>query len=182
VSKPLLLIDKTGSVTIYENKKKSRYLGHMTLKVNDETVLDASNETYTIGERKIDLASFGGTDNEKIVVKKDEKDAEDKKSAEEDEKTATNDKQSSGETSNKNESASNGLNATKKYGNEIKAGSGSADTGTTGSKSGSSGATQKDLEKIDNYEAVLKKIEELNKKLERNIPVLRIGYIAPGVT
>ncbi|EDN9715473.1 hypothetical protein GJB75_09205 [Listeria monocytogenes] len=187
VSKPLLLIDKTGSVTIYENKKKSRYLGHMTLKVNDETVLDASNETYTIGERKIDLASFGGTDNEKIVVKKDEKDAEDKKAAEEEkkaasEKTATNDKQSSGETSNKNESASNGLNATKKYGNEIKAGSGSADTGTTGSKSGSSGATQKDLEKIDNYEAVLKKIEELNKKLERNIPVLRIGYIAPGVT
>ncbi|ECB9786917.1 hypothetical protein FLW04_05210 [Listeria monocytogenes] len=187
VSKPLLLIDKTGSVTIYENKKKSRYLGHMTLKVNDETVLDASNETYTIGERKIDLASFGGTDNEKIVVKKDEKDAEDKKAAEEEkkaasEKTATNDNQSSGETSNKNESASNGLNATKKYGNEIKAGSGSADTGTTGSKSGSSGATQKDLEKIDNYEAVLKKIEELNKKLERNIPVLRIGYIAPGVT
>ncbi|EAC8463002.1 hypothetical protein [Listeria monocytogenes] len=187
VSKPLLLIDKTGSVTIYENKKKSRYLGHMTLKVNDETVLDASNETYTIGERKIDLASFGGTDNEKIVVKKDEKDAEDKKAAEEEkkaasEKTATNDKQSSGETSDKNESVSNGLNATKKYGNEIKAGSGSADAGTTGSKSGSSGATQKDLEEIDNYEAVLKKIEELNKKLERNIPVLRIGYIAPGVT
>ncbi|EAG9291311.1 hypothetical protein CW896_10985 [Listeria monocytogenes] len=187
VSKPLLLIDKTGSVTIYENKKKSRYLGHMTLKVNDETVLDASNETYTIGERKIDLASFGGTDNEKTVVKKDEKDAEDKKAAEEEkkaasEKTATNDKQSSGETSDKNESASNGLNATKKYGNEIKAGSGSADAGTTGSKSGSSGATQKDLEEIDNYEAVLKKIEELNKKLERNIPVLRIGYIAPGVT
>ncbi|EAG5904442.1 hypothetical protein DJ582_07470 [Listeria monocytogenes] len=187
VSKPLLLIDKTGSVTIYENKKKSRYLGHMTLKVNDETVLDASNETYTIGERKIDLASFGGTDNEKIVVKKDEKDAEDKKAAEEEkkaasEKTATNDKQSSGETSDKNESASNGLNATKKYGNEIKAGSGSADAGTTGSKSGSSGATQKDLEEIDNYEAVLKKIEELNKKLERNIPVLRIGYIATGVT
>ncbi|MFO7197166.1 hypothetical protein QJS79_14925, partial [Enterococcus faecium] len=40
VSKPLLLIDKTGSVTIYENKKKSRFLGHMTLKVNDKTVLD----------------------------------------------------------------------------------------------------------------------------------------------
>lgn len=70
MTKPLLLIDKTGSVTIYENKKKSRFLGHMTLKVNDKTVLDASNETYTVGERKIDLASFGGTDNEKIVVKK----------------------------------------------------------------------------------------------------------------
>ncbi|MBC2250617.1 hypothetical protein HCB49_11520 [Listeria sp. FSL L7-0123] len=174
VSKPLLLIDKTGSVTIYENKKKSRYLGHMTLKVNDETILDASNETYTIGERKIDLASFGGTDNEKVVVKKDEKEASDK--------TAAKDKESNGDADKKNESANSGLNATKKYGNEIKTDSGSADTGTNGSGSGTSGNTQKDLEKIDNYEAVLKKIEELNKKLERNIPVLRIGYIAPGVT
>lgn len=81
VTKPLLLIDKTGSVTIYENKKKSRFLGHMTLKVNDKTVLDASNETYTVGERKIDLASFGGTDNEKIVVKEDEKKEDKKKTA-----------------------------------------------------------------------------------------------------
>ncbi|MBC2184028.1 hypothetical protein HCB33_11745 [Listeria sp. FSL L7-0233] len=174
VSKPLLLIDKTGSVTIYENKKKSRYLGHMTLKVNDETILDASNETYTIGERKIDLASFGGTDNEKIVVKKDEKEASDK--------TAAKDNKSNSDTDKKNESANSGLNATKKYGNEIKTDSGSADTGTNGSGNGTSGNTQKDLEKIDNYEAVLKKIEELNKKLERNIPVLRIGYIEPGVT
>ncbi|MDT0091894.1 hypothetical protein QJV36_11810 [Listeria marthii] len=174
VSKPLLLIDKTGSVTIYENKKKSRYLGHMTLKVNDETILDASNETYTIGERKIDLASFGGTDNEKIVVKKDEKEASDK--------TAAKDKESNSDADKKNESANSGLNATKKYGNEIKTDSGSADTGTNGSGSGTSGNAQKDLEKIDNYEAVLKKIEELNKKLERNIPVLRIGYIEPGVT
>ncbi|MDT0004169.1 hypothetical protein QJV14_10255 [Listeria cossartiae subsp. cayugensis] len=174
VSKPLLLIDKTGSVTIYENKKKSRYLGHMTLKVNDETILDASNETYTIGERKIDLASFGGTDNEKVVVKKDEKEASDK--------TAAKDKESNSDADKKNESANSGLNATKKYGNEIKTDSGSADTGTNGSGSGTSGNTQKDLEKIDNYEAVLKKIEELNKKLERNIPVLRIGYIEPGVT
>ncbi|MBF2627992.1 hypothetical protein [Listeria marthii] len=174
VSKPLLLIDKTGSVTIYENKKKSRYLGHMTLKVNDETVLDASNETYTIGERKIDLASFGGTDNEKIVVKKDEKEATDK--------TAAKDNQSNSGTDKKDESANSGLNATKKYGNEIKAGSGSADAGNSGTKGSTSGNAQKDLEEIDNYEAVLKKIEELNNKLERNIPVLRIGYIAPGVT
>ncbi|MBF2350279.1 hypothetical protein IA935_13590 [Listeria marthii] len=174
VSKPLLLIDKTGSVTIYENKKKSRYLGHMTLKVNDETVLDASNETYTIGERKIDLASFGGTDNEKIVVKKDEKEATDK--------TAAKDNQSNSGTDKKDESANSGLNATKKYGNEIKAGSGLADAGNSGTKGGTSGNAQKDLEEIDNYEAVLKKIEELNNKLERNIPVLRIGYIAPGVT
>ncbi|ECR3485992.1 TPA: hypothetical protein P0372_000114 [Listeria innocua] len=186
VSKPLLLIDKTGSVTIYENKKKSRYLGHMTLKVNDETVLDASNETYTIGERKIDLASFGGTDNKKIVVKKDEKEAENKKAAEDkteaSDKTATNDKESTSKASNQNGSSNGGLNATKKYGNDLKAGSGSSETASKGNTGGSPGKAQKDLEEIDNYEAVLKKIEELNKKLERNIPVLRIGYIAPGVT
>lgn len=186
VSKPLLLIDKTGSVTIYENKKKSRYLGHMTLKVNDETVLDASNETYTIGERKIDLASFGGTDNKKIVVKKDEKEAENKKAAEDkteaSDKTAANDKESTSKASNQNGSSNGGLNATKKYGNDLKAGSGSSETASKGNTDGSPGKAQKDLEEIDNYEAVLKKIEELNKKLERNIPVLRIGYIAPGVT
>ncbi|EFR92287.1 conserved hypothetical protein, partial [Listeria innocua FSL S4-378] len=186
VSKPLLLIDKTGSVTIYENKKKSRYLGHMTLKVNDETVLDASNETYTIGERKIDLASFGGTDNKKIVVKKDEKEAENKKAAEDkteaSDKTAANDKESGSKASNQNGSSNGGLNATKKYGNDLKAGSGSSETASKGNTGGSPGKAQKDLEEIDNYEAVLKKIEELNKKLERNIPVLRIGYIAPGVT
>ncbi|EPR4687772.1 TPA: hypothetical protein LWK02_002494 [Listeria innocua] len=186
VSKPLLLIDKTGSVTIYENKKKSRYLGHMTLKVNDETVLDASNETYTIGERKIDLASFGGTDNKKIVVKKDEKEAENKKAAEDkteaSDKTAANDKESGSKASNQNGSSNGGLNATKKYGNDLKASSGSSETASKGNTGGSPGKAQKDLEEIDNYEAVLKKIEELNKKLERNIPVLRIGYIAPGVT
>ncbi|MFR6689698.1 hypothetical protein ACLSSR_13075 [Listeria innocua] len=186
VSKPLLLIDKTGSVTIYENKKKSRYLGHMTLKVNDETVLDASNETYTIGERKIDLASFGGTDNKKIVVKKDEKEAENKKAAEDkteaSDKTAANDKESTNKASNQNGSSNGGLNATKKYGNDLKAGNGSSETASKGNTGGSPGKAQKDLEEIDNYEAVLKKIEELNKKLERNIPVLRIGYIAPGVT
>ncbi|HBM3470758.1 TPA: hypothetical protein NFU28_001492 [Listeria innocua] len=186
VSKPLLLIDKTGSVTIYENKKKSRYLGHMTLKVNDETVLDASNETYTIGERKIDLASFGGTDNKKIVVKKDEKEAENKKAAEDkteaSDKIAANDKESGSKASNQNGSSNGGLNATKKYGNDLKAGSGSSETASKGNTGGSPGKAQKDLEEIDNYEAVLKKIEELNKKLERNIPVLRIGYIAPGVT
>ncbi|HDM9005565.1 TPA: hypothetical protein P0V94_001846 [Listeria innocua] len=186
VSKPLLLIDKTGSVTIYENKKKSRYLDHMTLKVNDETVLDASNETYTIGERKIDLASFGGTDNKKIVVKKDEKEAENKKAAEDkteaSDKTAANDKESGSKASNQNGSSNGGLNATKKYGNDLKAGSGSSETASKGNTGGSPGKAQKDLEEIDNYEAVLKKIEELNKKLERNIPVLRIGYIAPGVT
>lgn len=201
VSKPLLLIDKTGSVTVYENKKKSRYLGHMTLKVNDKTVLDASNETYTIDKRKIDLASFGGTDNEKTVVKEE-------KAKETAKKIAAKDKESEGTNNKSTETASSDLNATKKYGSTLKAGNGSSNndsnetsnsnenanndssgSSTGGSKGNSNGNTNGgsngnggNLDEIDNYDEVLKKIDELNKKLERNIPTLRIGYIAPGVT
>ncbi|EGK2525299.1 TPA: hypothetical protein IQB19_002668 [Listeria monocytogenes] len=191
VTKPLLLIDKTGSVTIYENKKKSRFLGHMTLKVNDKTVLDASNETYTVGERKIDLASFGGTDNEKIVVKEDEKKEDKKKTAESAEKTASNTSQSENESNQTTKGTGNQLNATKKYGNNLNVGNGTSDsepndgkdTKNNGSGSNANGGTnQSGLNEIDDYEAILRKIEDLNKKLERNIPVLRIGYIAPGVT
>lgn len=213
VSKPLLLIDKTGSVTIYENKKKSRYLGHMTLKINDDTVLDASSEIYTIGDRKIDLASFGGTDNEKLVVKEDEqkdkKEAEKKKEEEKQKELAEKEAEKNNETKEANgsndandnkvaskdnqsaEDKSNGLNATKKYGNDLKVGNGSSSKGTknspgnndSGSSGGSNGKGPKDgLDKIDDYEAVLRKLDELNKKLERNIPVLRIGYISPNVT
>ncbi|MBM5721873.1 hypothetical protein [Listeria ivanovii] len=201
VSKPLLLIDKTGSVTVYENKKKSRYLGHMTLKVNDKIVLDASNETYTIDKRKIDLASFGGTDNEKTVVKEE-------KAKETAKKIAAKDKESEGTNNKSTETASSDLNATKKYGSTLKAGNGSSNndsnetsnsnenanndssgSSTGGSKGNSNGNTNGgsngnggNLDEIDNYDEVLKKIDELNKKLERNIPTLRIGYIAPGVT
>ncbi|EAE0325694.1 hypothetical protein AJL45_13305 [Listeria monocytogenes] len=191
VTKPLLLIDKTGSVTIYENKKKSRFLGNMTLKVNDKTVLDASNETYTVGERKIDLASFGGTDNEKIVVKEDEKKEDKKKTAESAKKTASNTSQSENESNQTTKGTGNQLNATKKYGNNLNVGNGTSDsepndgkdTKNNGSGSNANGGTnQSGLNEIDDYEAVLRKIEDLNKKLERNIPVLRIGYIAPGVT
>ncbi|EAC3044368.1 hypothetical protein IBL99_000069 [Listeria monocytogenes] len=191
VTKPLLLIDKTGSVTIYENKKKSRFLGHMTLKVNDKTVLDASNETYTVGERKIDLASFGGTDNEKIVVKEDEKKEDKKKTAESAKKTASNTSQSENESNQTTKGTGNQLNATKKYGNNLNVRNGTSDsepndgkdTKNNGSGSNANGGTnQSGLNEIDDYEAVLRKIEDLNKKLERNIPVLRIGYIAPGVT
>ncbi|MBF2637881.1 hypothetical protein IBB56_02620 [Listeria welshimeri] len=213
VSKPLLLIDKTGSVTIYENKKKSRYLGHMTLKINDDTILDASSEIYTIGDRKIDLASFGGTDNEKLVVKEDEqkdkKEAEKKKEEEKQKELAEKETEKNNETKEANgsndandnkvaskdnqsaEDKSNGLNATKKYGNDLKVGNGSSNKGTknspgnndSGSSGGSNGKGPKDgLDKIDDYEAVLRKLDELNKKLERNIPVLRIGYISPNVT
>ncbi|MBC1384044.1 hypothetical protein [Listeria innocua] len=196
VSKPLLLIDKTGSVTIYENKKKSRYLGHMTLKIDDKTVLDASNETYTIGERKIDLASFGGTDNEKIVVKEDQKKEEKKKTAEaekeEANKTASNTTKAENGNNESSKNPGNQLNATRKYGTDLNVGKGNSgssdgngtkDNGSSDSGSNTNGGTnQPALDEIDNYEAVLRKIEDLNKKLERNIPVLRIGYIAPGVT
>ncbi|WP_239256721.1 hypothetical protein [Listeria ilorinensis] len=194
ISKPLLLIDKTGSVTIYENKKKSRYLGHMTLKVNEDTVLDASDETYTIGKRKIDLASFGGTDNEKIVVKEEEEEKKEKAENSKKETAEKKDEKESTDTSTSaksSEDTSNGLHATKKYGDELNVGSSSGNGGENNNQSGTNNssqsqsnetATQEELEQIDDYEEVLRKLDELNKNLERNIPVLRIGYIAPGVT
>ncbi|EEO6580512.1 hypothetical protein G6D67_001386, partial [Listeria monocytogenes] len=146
---------------------------------------------YTVGERKIDLASFGGTDNEKIVVKEDEKKEDKKKTAESAKKTASNTSQSENESNQTTKGTGNQLNATKKYGNNLNVGNGTSDsepndgkdTKNNGSGSNANGGTnQSGLNEIDDYEAVLRKIEDLNKKLERNIPVLRIGYIAPGVT
>ncbi|EAD6256522.1 hypothetical protein D4D52_10615, partial [Listeria monocytogenes] len=140
---------------------------------------------------KIDLASFGGTDNEKIVVKEDEKKEDKKKTAESAKKTASNTSQSENESNQTTKGTGNQLNATKKYGNNLNVGNGTSDsepndgkdTKNNGSGSNANGGTnQSGLNEIDDYEAVLRKIEDLNKKLERNIPVLRIGYIAPGVT
>ncbi|EQB0335627.1 hypothetical protein ACYAGA_001197, partial [Listeria monocytogenes] len=139
----------------------------------------------------IDLASFGGTDNEKIVVKEDEKKEDKKKTAESAKKTASNTSQSENESNQTTKGTGNQLNATKKYGNNLNVGNGTSDsepndgkdTKNNGSGSNANGGTnQSGLNEIDDYEAVLRKIEDLNKKLERNIPVLRIGYIAPGVT
>ncbi|MHC5278880.1 hypothetical protein ACYRFT_01245 [Listeria kieliensis] len=216
VSKPLLLIDKSGSVTIYEKNKKSRYLGYMTLKVNDRTVLDASDETYTIGKRKIDLASFGGSDNKKVVLQDTETEQDTSKKEQKD----LNAKQEKGKMalakSAKATEASKGVKAKRKYGESLNSkgskaagGAGNGEASESGSKSGASdsrgggadlGASasannqgkqgsseeppnpQKELNKIDNYADIVKKIEEINQKLERSIPVLKIGYIAPGVT
>ncbi|EAE4192097.1 hypothetical protein E1U15_10705, partial [Listeria monocytogenes] len=133
----------------------------------------------------------GGTDNEKIVVKEDEKKEDKKKTAESAKKTASNTSQSENESNQTTKGTGNQLNATKKYGNNLNVGNGTSDsepndgkdTKNNGSGSNANGGTnQSGLNEIDDYEAVLRKIEDLNKKLERNIPVLRIGYIAPGVT
>lgn len=218
VSKPLLLIDKSGSVTVYEKNKKSRYLGYMTLRINDRTVLDASDETYTIGKRKINLASFGGSDNKKIVLQDDEveknKSDKEKKDSDEESGKSSKSKQEKNKMalakSAKTTEASNGIKAKRKYGESLKIGDNKVDESTrsggksgSGSKSGTSERLgqdaslhsgnqenqagteeklQKELNKINNYADVVKKIEELNKKLERNIPVLQIGYIVPGAT
>lgn len=188
VSRPLLLIDKTGSVVVYENEKKSRYLGHMVLKVNETTTLDVSAEEYKVGERSIDLASFGGSDNEKIVVAKteDPKD-KDKEKEEKDKKEAEKD-----EAESKKETEADSAQDRRKYDtdspkweNEGQAGQGNNDQNTdtqNGGKTGDQSGDTSGLGKVDNYEEVLKKLEELNKNMARQIPVLRIGYIIPEVT
>lgn len=201
VSKPLLLIDKTGSVTIYENKKKSRYLGHMRLKLDEQTTLDASDETYKVGKRTIDLASFGGTDNKKYVVKDEKKDQKNtttpiKNKAEKAAKQAeTAQKASSGEpketTTDNHGKAVGKLEQPPKYVADITDKINKGTNGTSGSVDGTKnsgkgsaeeGISQKELAKLHNYQEMLKKIEAFNKKTKRQVPVLRIGYIAPGVT
>ncbi|QIK69166.1 hypothetical protein G7062_02190 [Erysipelothrix sp. HDW6C] len=68
VTNPLLMIDKTGSVTLFENARKQRFLGHFVIKIDDTHVLDVSAETYTVGTNVIDLSQYGGSDNEKLVL------------------------------------------------------------------------------------------------------------------
>ncbi|MGY3777918.1 hypothetical protein [Isobaculum melis] len=183
VSRPLLLIDKTGSVVVYENEKKSRYLGHMVLKVNENTTLDVSSEEYKVAERTIDLASFGGTDNEKIVVAKTEDEKEESSVKEEEPK----EKESAPAQSEKEREAAAPEERRKyqtdspKWEENGQAGQGNQDQ-QTGSKNKPSPEESTTLDKVVDYEAALKKLEALNKKLTRQIPILRMGYIIPEVT
>ncbi|TLG76757.1 hypothetical protein [Culicoidibacter larvae] len=68
VSNPELLIDKSGSVTVFADKKKQRFIGHLVLWINDHLAFDVSNEVYLVDGAVIDLSKFGGTDNLKLVV------------------------------------------------------------------------------------------------------------------
>lgn len=72
VSNPQLLIDKSGSVTVFADKKKQRFIGHLVLRINDHLAFDVSNEMYLVDDAKIDLSKFGGTDNLKLVVESEE--------------------------------------------------------------------------------------------------------------
>ncbi|MFC4225037.1 hypothetical protein [Lysinibacter cavernae] len=64
VNNPLVLIDRTGSVTISSDQRKKLYIGHVTLKASEGVVLDASAETMTYDDLVIDLAKEGGSDND----------------------------------------------------------------------------------------------------------------------
>lgn len=193
VDRPLLLIDKTGSVIVYDVPTKKRYLGHLTLVINEKKRFDVSDEKYYVDDRVIDLSSFGGTDNKKLVLetsssneeKKDIKSSSTKK-----EKNTENslsvERNYSSESSVSGVDNSNGqdssivsgksLGSNENNNNSVDNNEKTNSNVTQGSSHSGSFVTVKD------YQALLDKINELNKKSEKAIPVLTLNYINPEVT
>ncbi|MFV0499432.1 MAG: hypothetical protein ACK5NF_05320 [Bacilli bacterium] len=77
ISNPLLLIDKTGSVTavVDNNTKKERYIGHLVIELDENHKVDISDEKYYVNDTIIDLTKYGGSDNEKLVLLEEEKES-----------------------------------------------------------------------------------------------------------
>jgi chitodextrinase len=192
VDRPLLLIDKTGSVIVYDVPTKKRYLGHLTLVVDEKKRFDVSDEKYYVDDRVIDLASFGGTDNKKLVLESSSSSEIEKetKSSTSDKKNDTEDSLSAERNYSIENSASGtdnnqlGLN-TNSDGSTGANGAGTSSVSNTeetnsnvsqGSSNSGSFITLKD------YQALLDKIDKLNKKSEKAIPVLTLNYINPEVT
>ncbi|MFV0394175.1 MAG: hypothetical protein ACK5LC_07245, partial [Coprobacillaceae bacterium] len=71
---PLLLVDKTGSVTalVDNGTRKDRYIGHFVFVLDDTHRVDVSDEKYYVEDTVIDLSKYGGTDNEKLVINEEE--------------------------------------------------------------------------------------------------------------
>lgn len=195
VNRPLLLLDKTGSAVVYETPKKRRLLGHLKLVINKKQVLDVSDEKYHIGKRTIDLASFGGTDNKKLVVQKDVKSKAAKKKQTKAKRTYNTDNKllakkdtnssssatqnSSSQSSNANASGGNGSNAVNNAnnsaGNSTNTGSNtgnqSSGSGTgSGSSNGNNGSNSTSKQSTTgeaNSKLTLKDYQELLKKLKQ---------------
>jgi hypothetical protein len=200
VERPLLLIDKTGSVIVYDAPTKKRYLGHLTLQIDKNKRVDVSDEKYYVDDRVIDLASFGGTDNQKLVVdsssstkeSKDKDKDKDKENDKDKEKDKTKDS-ASGENKDSSESNNPATGDGSTGGQSDGDGSGSSDgsgQGESGTGENNSGVNN-NLEQAQNsgalvalkdYEDILEKIKELNKKSTKSIPILTLNYINPEVT
>lgn len=189
VDRPLLLIDKTGSVIVYDVPTKKRYLGHLTLVIDEKKRFDVSDEKYYVEDRVIDLASFGGTDNKKLVLESSASSSEstnERQSGKENKEKAlaaernyssekagaTTDKQSA-DTSSEAAAAGTDTGSANQVGD-------SSVSGTTNNSQGNGHAGS--LITLKDYQKLLDKIDELSKKSEKALPVLTLNYINPEVT
>jgi hypothetical protein len=189
VDRPLLLIDKTGSVIVYDVPTKKRYLGHLTLVIDEKKRFDVSDEKYYVEDRVIDLASFGGTDNKKLVLESSASSSEstnERQSGKENKEKAlaaernyssekagaTTDKQSA-DTSSEATAAGTDTGSANQVGN-------SSVSGTTNNSQGNGHAGS--LITLKDYQKLLDKIDKLSKKSEKALPVLTLNYINPEVT
>ncbi|MTD39052.1 hypothetical protein GIX45_10445 [Erwinia sp. CPCC 100877] len=192
VDRPLLLIDKTGSVVVYDVPTKKRYLGHLSLVIDEKKRFDVSDEKYYVEDRVIDLSSFGGTDNKKLVL-------ETSSSSETKDETESS-------SSNKKKDTKDSLSAERNYSNENAASgtdndkldSGTTSDGSTGGNGASNnsvnntGETNSNVTEgssnsgsfitLSDYQELLDRIAELSKKSAKAIPVLTLNYINPEVT
>lgn len=178
VTRPQLLVDKTGSVTIYSDQKKKRYIGSLELKVSNDIVFEVSNEKYMIGDRVIDLSKFDGSDNEKYVVDaKKDKDEEEKDK----EKQET-------EESNSREASEKKLAELEKYDNQalndkssLTNGNGNEETGKNGNGSNKEEPSESDIPNIEDYDQLMRLIDKLNDNSKKQIPSVNLSKIKPTV-
>lgn len=183
VTRPQLLVDKTGSVTIYSDQKKKRYIGSLELKVSNDIVFEVSNEKYMIGDRVIDLSKFDGSDNEKYVV-----DAKKDKDKDKDEEEKDKEKQETEESNSREASEKKLAELEKKYDNQalndkssLTNGNGNEKTGKNGNGSNKEGPSESDIPNIEDYDQLMRLIEKLNDNSKKQIPSVNLSKIKPTV-
>ncbi|EAE3710523.1 hypothetical protein KQY60_000911 [Listeria monocytogenes] len=180
VTRPQLLVDKTGSVTIYSDQKKKRYIGSLELKVSNDIVFEVSNEKYVIGDRVIDLSKFDGSDNEKYVVDaKKDKDDEEKEKEEGQETKQSNSQEASEKKLAELEKKYDNTSLNDKSGST--SGSGNNQTSEKGNGSNKEGSSETDIPSIEDYDQLMRLLEKLNDDSKKQIPSVNLSKIKPTV-
>lgn len=187
VTRPQLLVDKTGSVTIYSDQKKKRYIGSLELKISNDIIFEVSNEKYVIDDRVIDLSKFGGSDNEKYVVdakkdkdKKEEQEEQDKKEQEAKDKEAKDKEQVTNQSDSQKSSEKQLADLEKKYDNSSLTDK-ARSTSENGNNSNTGGSSESDIPNIDDYDQLMRLLEKLNDDSTKQIPSVNLSKIKPTV-
>lgn len=189
VTQPQLLVDKTGSVTIYSDQKKKRYIGSLELKISEDIVFEVSDEKYVIGDRVIDLSKFGGSDNEKYVVDA-KKDKDDK------EKDKEKDKDKDKEEQETNQSNSQDVNVSEKKLADLEkkydstslkdksgsnSGNGNNQTSEKNNGPNNEDSSENDIPNIEDYDQLMRLLEKLNDNSQKQIPSVSLSKVKPTV-